>query len=121
MRMYYGLDHRPISVGSVPTKGLVSFSEKPHLYGRYGTVCYDRRLTDDEIEQYELVDIEKAEQLSNEMDNFIALSYMIGQGKTSIDSLRPVWDKCRRLGASNAELLQEFQKEKLKGQQKKTA
>lgn len=49
--MYMYLPPRPMGPGSVPTAGLI---ECRYDYGRYGYACYNRPLSDEEQDEYEL-------------------------------------------------------------------
>lgn len=55
----YLMTERPFSIGCQPTEGLVKYheSDKPRSRsGYYGIVEYDRELTTEEIQRYELVE-----------------------------------------------------------------
>lgn len=58
--VYYSL-RRPVSIGTHPKKGLVSFNnfdERKYIdeieHEAWGKLFYDRELTQDEIDEYEL-------------------------------------------------------------------
>jgi len=60
MKKYYTL-HRPVSIGTYPKEGMVEFHNydyrQENEYGieAWGWLLYDRELTSDEIEDYELM------------------------------------------------------------------
>ena len=59
MKKYeYALLHRPFDINTVP-KGQIEVTDKriPNFFSNYGTVIYDRKLTDDEINSFELIDL----------------------------------------------------------------
>lgn len=52
----YGMKLRGFSIGCQPLKGLIDASEDPE--GKfYNILTYDRELTDEELEEYELEDL----------------------------------------------------------------
>ena len=52
----YGMKARGFSIGCQPLKGLVDAAEDPE--GKYYNILtYDRELSDEEVEQYELADL----------------------------------------------------------------
>ena len=56
----YMMTERPFSLGCQPKQGVVSYeeSELPKWdCGYYGIVTYDRELTTEEIQRYELVEV----------------------------------------------------------------
>lgn len=54
---YYML-HRPFGLGVVPSEHLEVVDDKLHNWTRgFGIVKYNRKLTDEEINQYELIDL----------------------------------------------------------------
>lgn len=59
MKKYeYVLLNRPFDLGVVP-KGYIEVTNKriPNFFSNYGTVIYDRKLTDEEINRFELIDL----------------------------------------------------------------
>ncbi|MGB9661361.1 MAG: hypothetical protein ACPL5F_05000 [Moorellaceae bacterium] len=53
-RYRYGLQYRPPSLGAVPS-GYILGSERPHPKFHFGTLDYPRKLTEDEVLNYQLV------------------------------------------------------------------
>ena len=59
MKKYeYVLLNSPFDLGVVP-KGYIEVTNKriPNFFSNYGTVIYDRKLTDEEINRFELIDL----------------------------------------------------------------
>jgi hypothetical protein len=56
-RYTYALRNRPPSIGCCPTGRIVG-ADKPHPDWMYGTITYARELTDKEIYDYELVQLQ---------------------------------------------------------------
>lgn len=56
----YGVRNRPVSFATVP-KGYTSF--QPHSDFTHGTVTYDRALSNDEVDSYELILIPSKNQI----------------------------------------------------------
>lgn len=56
MRYYYGMKYRGFSPGAQPKKGLIGCIENNETE-YYDVIEYDRKLTDEEISNYELEEI----------------------------------------------------------------
>lgn len=56
MRYYYGMKYRGFSPGAQPKKGLIGRIENNETE-YYDVIDYDRKLTDEEISNYELEEI----------------------------------------------------------------
>lgn len=58
---WYELVRRPVSIGTQPDKGLIEidYERKNYLGRHYGAVGYDRELSNEEIEEFELNPLEK--------------------------------------------------------------
>lgn len=50
---YYGMTYRPAGIGCQPMEGLIAILD-PETEAFYDVVAYNRRLTDEEINAYEL-------------------------------------------------------------------
>ena len=52
----YGMKMRPFAPGAQPMLGIIDAEDDPTGY-YYAILTYNRRLTDDEVKKYELVDM----------------------------------------------------------------
>jgi hypothetical protein len=57
-RWTYGLSYRPLAQYNVPD-GWIIYSARPNIRYAYGTVQYARRLTEQEIDRFDLTPIER--------------------------------------------------------------
>ena len=65
MKYIYGMRLRGFSLGTQPSKGLIEALNGKNIngYDYYNLLVYDRKLSEEELKNYELDFLEKADQL----------------------------------------------------------
>ncbi len=56
-RFRYGLQYRPLGYGAVPPDWIIKSDKKDPKFPNFGMIDYPRRLTQHEIEAYQLVEV----------------------------------------------------------------
>ena len=103
MRYIYGLKMRPFSPGAQPKEGFLYANEESKL-AKYGIVCYDRELSEQEVDEYELVDFKKQQAISDEIGHLRAAVIMVKRGIMKKNDLAEPWRRCLEVGVSVSEL-----------------